>query len=192
MTDSEVQRCITVFQSQSIRVCVFDMDLTAVAAHSHGCLLRRDLEEYLNKATPCFRAIVPQLHASGIGLAIATHSDDAEYAGGHVHPETHILGTELARALVEYHFTTDVANAFFIIAYNPRVRGVTDPRDLIKRHHMRQIRERFAVPSQQIVFFDDIEATVEDCVDYCNVRAIQVDPTVGFQCKDVLDNMLQL
>jgi hypothetical protein len=52
MTDSEVQRCIALLQSQSIRVCVFDMDLTAVAAHSHGCLLRSDLEEYLNKATP--------------------------------------------------------------------------------------------------------------------------------------------
>jgi hypothetical protein len=135
---------------------------------------------------------VPQLHASGIGLAIATHSDDAEYAGGHVKPETHILGTELARALVEYHFTMDVAKAFFIIAYNPRVRSVTDHHDLIKRHHMRKIREWFAVPSQQIIFFDDIEATVRDCVDYCNVRAFQVDATIGFQCKDILDNLLQL
>jgi hypothetical protein len=191
MIETEVQRCIALLQSQSIRVCVFDMDLTAVAAHSQGCLLRSELDEYLNKATPSFRAIVPKLHGAGIGLAIATHSDEAEY-GGHVQPETHILGAELARALVEYHFDADVAKAFFIMAYNPRVRGVTDHQDLIKRHHMRHILEWFAVPPHQIVFFDDIEATVKDCVDYCNVRSIQVDATAGFQCKDILNNLLQL
>lgn len=183
-----VHDCITVLHSQNVRVCVFDMDLTAVAVHSRGCLRREDMEAYLQKATPDFLALVPYLHRAGIGLAVATHSDEAEY-GGHVQPETHILGTELVRALLDYHFPKTIATAFFVVAYNPRVRKAVDPNDLIKRHHMRQILKHFDTVPQELVFFDDIEAIVRDCCDYCHVRAIQVDATTGFQYKDILDNM---
>ena len=183
-----VQDCIALLHSQNVRVCVFDMDLTAVAAHSQGCLLRSDMEVYLQKATPDFVALVPHLSATGFGLAVATHSDEAEY-GGHVQPATHILGSELVRTLLDYHFPKPIANAIFVVAYNPRVRKVADPKDLIKRYHMRQILQHFDTAPEQVVFFDDIEATVRDCCDYSNVRAIQVDESVGFQCKDILDNM---
>lgn len=185
-TMTTAQDYVALLQSKNIKVCVFDMDLTAVAAHSQGRLLRSDLEAYLLKATPDFLLLCSTLQEAGIGLATATHSDAAEY-GGIVQPETHILGTELAQALVDYHFSKE--NDFFLVAYNPRVRKVTDSRDLIKRHHMRQILQHFTVQPEEVIFFDDIEGTVRDCCDYCRVRAIQVDETVGFQFKDLIDNL---
>jgi hypothetical protein len=186
---SAAKECISLLQTKNIQVCVFDMDYTAVVDHSWGRLRRDCMDVYLDRATPDFLALVPLLHEAGIGLAIATHSDAAEYSET-VTPETHILGTALAQALVDRHFSTEIAEAFYIIAYNPRVRRVTDERDLIKRHHMRMIFEHFSVQKPEgIVFFDDIEKTVRDCVDYCKVRAIQVDETVGFQFRDLLDNL---
>jgi len=188
---SPATECIALLQSKNIQVCVFDMDLTAVAAHSRGRLrLGQRMDEYLAKATPAFCALVPLLHEAGIGLAIATHSDEAEYDGINVKREIHILGTELARALIQRHFSEEIAEAFFIVAFNPRIRKVTDERDLIKRYHMRTIKQHFSVQNpEQIVFFDDLERTVKDCADFCKVRAIQVDETVGFQFKDLLDNL---
>lgn len=184
-----VRDCIALLHSRNVRVCVFDMDLTAVAAHSQGCLLRSNLDDYLRQATPDFLALVPHLYAAGFGLAVATHSDEAEY-GGHVQPATHILGEELVRALLNYHFATPIASAFFVVAYNPRVRKAVNPNDLIKRYHMRQILQHFdTVSPQQVVFFDDIEETVRDCCDYCNVRAIQVDNRIGFQCRDIIEKL---
>jgi hypothetical protein len=147
------------------------------------------MEEYLQKATPDFKTLVPLLHKAGIGLAIATLSDEAEYNGITIRRETHVLGTELARAVVQRHFSQQVAEAFFIVAFKPRVRKVTDERDRIKRYHMRMIGQHFCVHSEQIVFFDDLERTVKDCINYCKVRAIQVDDTVGFQFCDLLDNL---
>lgn len=183
------QECVDLLKEKNIRVCVFDMDLTAVAAHSRGRLQRAKLNDYLNQATPDFLALVPLLcQQHEIGVAIATHSDEAEYSAT-VTPETHILGKDLAQALVRHHFTPQIADQFLIVAYNPRARKVTDEKDLIKRYHMRQIQQQYKVPPEQIIFFDDLSKTVKDCNEYCKVRAIQVDEKVGFQFSDLLENL---
>ena len=78
-------------------------------------------------------------------MAIATHSDEAEFAND-IQPSTHILGFELATSLIKKHFPPEICDAFQIVAYNPRVHPDDDPtKNKIKRYHMRKIREHFNV-----------------------------------------------
>lgn len=82
---------IQVLRQRGFRVVAFDMDLTAVAMHSRGRLRRDKLNHYLEQATSDFVRLIPALFAEGFSLAIATHSDEAEF-GNDVKRETHILG----------------------------------------------------------------------------------------------------
>jgi len=134
--------------------------------------------------------LVPALHRWGFRLAIATHSDEAEF-GGPVGPETHILGSELANALLGECFDPEVASDFFVVAYNPRVR-LKDGKDekdkehnLLKRNHMRRIQQHFGVRADEILFFDDTPSVVKDCTETCGVRTVEVNPRIGFQLSDV-------
>jgi hypothetical protein len=194
-TEQDLVRCMKLLQEHSIRLVVFDMDQTAVAAHSRGCLERAELSTFLNHATADFKSLVPRLFAAGYCMAIATHSDVAEYGvknEGFVQPETHILGEELARALLDHHFPANVARAFFIVAYNPRHRGPEGELEVnrIKRHHMRMLTNHFQVQAAaDILFFDDTPHVVDDCRESCGVRAVQVDPEVGFQLSDLLNHL---
>jgi hypothetical protein len=203
-TEGALNECIVLLKKHNIKVVVFDMDLTAVAQHSQGRLQRGDqLKEYLSHVTLAFQALVPRLHKEQFGLAMATHSDQAEF-GGEIQSETHILGDELARAVLEHCFTstttaadekdvdTSIVSSFFIVAYNPRVHPPTnnDEDNQIKRYHMRQVKQRFGViDGNEIVFFDDTVDVVKDCVDVCGVRAIAVDPQFGFRLEDLLENL---
>lgn len=181
----DLEQAISLLRDCGIRLLVFDMDQTAVAVHSHGCLRRDKLDNYLKQATPEFVRAVPALHAAGFALAIATHSDEAEF-GGDVQPPTHILGHELATALVQHYFPPEVANSFFIVAYNPRARGTqADEENCVKRYHMRQLQKHFGVQPGEILFFDDNDQVVRDCNDVCGVLTIQVDPKQGFKLSDL-------
>lgn len=193
-TDSQTERILDLLHQHHIKVVAFDMDQTAVAQHSHGRLKRgQPLEQYLDRTTPCFKALVPQLHSHGIGLCIATLSDEAEF-GGLVQPTTHILGSELARAVVERNFDPSVAAAFLIVAYNPKARGRDGQMEhnRIKRCHMRTIQQHFQVDPESIVFLDDTPQVVDDCRNHCGVRAILVDGRTGFQLSDLLSALVQL
>jgi Mg2+/Co2+ transporter CorC len=106
--------------------------------------------------------------------------------------ETHILGEELARALVKHHFSAEMSSAFFVVAYNPRHRGAEGllKDNHIKRYHMRILIDHFQVlDPADILFFDDVQHVVEDCRDTCGVRAVQVDPEVGFQLSDLIHHL---
>jgi len=185
---TEIQQCIAVLKREKIQVVAFDMDLTAVSSHSRGCLLRTELDNYLSQVTPDFLTLVPELHKFGFHLAIATHSDEAEF-GGEVQPETHILGTELATALVS-KFEPETASSIFIVAYNPRHHpdDAADENKLIKRYHMNLLKEKFQVEGKNIIFFDDTEHVVDDCRKTCGVHAFVVDPNHGFRLIDLLRN----
>lgn len=164
------------------------MDQTAVAHHSQGRLLRGPpLEEFCSKVTPSFKEIVPKLHAAGIQLAIATHSNEADYARKNLDQSLYIMGSELAKAVLGANFEPEIAEAFEVIGYNPRARGTTeDERTKVKRHHMRCLQERFEVKPEDILFFDDVPHIVEDCRAVCGVHSVLVDENVGFQCDDLL------
>lgn len=189
--EASLEECLSLLKKKGIKVVVFDMDLTAVAEHSRGSLLRSRLDEYLERATPGFRSLVPQLHENGFSLAIATHSDEAEF-NGEIHPKTHILGEELATSLLRKHFSPAVIASFFIVAYNPRVHpeGNNKEDHLIKRYHMRRIMEHFQIQPIEILFFDDTHHVVEDCIETCKVQhSFIVDPDYGFQLTDLIRNL---
>jgi len=185
----DLDKCIHLLRKNDIKLVVFDMDFTAVAQHSRGRLPRLALNDYIRKATPAFLALVPKLFQENFSLAIATHSDEAEY-GGQIQPETHILGKELATQLIKKSFPPEISDAFFIVAYNPRVHPEDETEaNRIKRYHMRTIREKFKVQLNEIVFFDDTASVISDCQDACGViHSIKVDPDYGFQIEDVLRN----
>ena len=185
-------RIMQLLRDNSIRVVAFDMDQTAVALHSRGRLKREKLPQFLEKATSDFISLVPDLHKHGFGLSIATHSDEKEFATGRqallIDPKTHIMGEELAKALLDHCFTPDIVSSFFIVAHNPRAHGQgKDPQNCIKRYHMREIQNHFSVEGKEILFFDDTPAVVDDCANRCGgVRAVLVDPKKGFQLGNLL------
>ncbi|GBG29472.1 snRNA-activating protein complex subunit 1 [Hondaea fermentalgiana] len=170
-----------------IRVVAFDMDQTAVGAHSRGRLRRgAPLAEFLSKTKADFIALVPELLERGLGVAIATHSDASQFRYNNViRPSTHILGLELAQTVIRHAFSAEIAEAFKIIAYNPRAHDEgTEDAFLIKRYHMRVLQEHYSVAAQEILFFDDARVVVDDCNETCGVRAFAVDPLRGFELAD--------
>ena len=186
------------------------MDLTAVSKHSRGRLERgTQLDDFLSFATVSFKTLVPELFKHGFYLAIATHSDEAEFVTGRqasmINPNTHILGKELASKLIEKYFTNDIVSSFFIVAYNPRAHHHRQEEEeeqeqenneeeninKMKRYHFRLIRNHFSdVESKEILFFDDTEDIVRDCNEFCNINAFQVDPNFGFRLEDITKNIL--
>eukprot|EP00934_Nitzschia_sp_Nitz4_P002762 Nitzschia sp. Nitz4//scaffold1_size375055//307071//307497//NITZ4_000322-RA/size375055-processed-gene-0.164-mRNA-1//-1//CDS//3329541183//2752//frame0 len=94
MRQGDIDECLACLQNHKVKLVAFDMDFTAVAAHSRGNLLRSKLDEYISKVSPAFLALVPRLYESGFYLGIATHSDEAQFDDT-VRRDTHILGEEL-------------------------------------------------------------------------------------------------
>jgi hypothetical protein len=190
--DSLIQEAIRLLQRHGIKLVAFDMDLTAVAQHSRGKLKRSELHDYLKHTTSDFVKLVPELHKAGLFLAIATHSDEAEFllAGKEavIQRESHILGEELARALLAHCFHPNVQDAFHVVAYNPRARkdGHLDE-NKIKRRHMNDLVRHFNVLPREILFLDDDSTNISDCNETCQVKAVQVNPEHGFQLSDLLE-----
>ncbi len=203
-------------RASGARVVAFDMDFTAVCQHSMGRLKRgKTLEAYVDHASPDFVALVPELVARGLGVAIATHSDSAEFQGL-IKRETHILGCELAGEVLRKHFPALAASkpagglaepdphalddedeaqlqvgSFLVIGYNPTARrgGRVLEHNGHKRYHMRALARHFGAESpEQVLFFDDVGEIVADCR-LLGVRAQQVDPQHAFRLAD-LDALL--
>lgn len=184
---------LELLKKHRIRVVVFDMDQTAIAAHSRGTLLRSNVKQFASKATSAFLQLVAALYDDGsFQLAIATHSDEAQFKTGRhvneINPSTHIMGFELATQMLQKCFPSEVAQSFFVVSYNPRARGtMEDQENCVKRYHMREIRNYFGASSKEIIFFDDTPEVVKDCLENCGVKAVLVDANKGFQIEDLLN-----
>ena len=157
------------------------------SARAHPSFSHRRL--YLDAATPTFRTLAPALHAAGINLAIATHSDEAEF-GGAIQKATHILGDELAHAVLRHALPSEVADAFVVFAYNPRARGAEGlrPENLFKRRHLRQIAARCGgggLAYSELCFFDDDARNVRDCHELGVLNSVLVDGRRGLREEDV-------
>ncbi len=191
-TDDLVQQSIERLRERGIKVVIFDMDLTIVKQHSRGRMQRGEpLEVFLSLVSPDFVKLAPALHKQGFHLAIATHSDEAEYSR-RITPTMHILGDELAKTVLQRHLPPEVADSFFVVAYNPYARRnpfQTFFGDWAKRHHMNLIQNHYQVQPQEIVLFDDTLPIVMDCRRKCGIQAVQVSPLVGFTMKDILDKL---
>lgn len=194
--DDLVQQCIQRLQESGIRVVIFDMDLTIVNQHSRGQLQRgAPLEAFLAKVTPDFKRLVPELYKQGFSLAIATHSDEKEVEyNKYISKETHILGEELATTVLQRYFSPEIAESFYIVAYNPYAH-LSYWQTLFggawaKRHHMKLIQDHYQAKPEEMVMIDDMKPIVRDCIKNCGVQAIHVSPLTGFTMKAILDNLL--
>lgn len=191
--DMLIQQCIDRLKARGVKVVIFDMDLTIVNQHSRGQLPRGEpLDLFLSKVSPDFVKLAPQLYANGFLLAIATHSDEAE-ARGKIQPATHILGEELAKTVLAAHLPVEVADSFYIVAYNPYVH-VSYLKMLFggawaKRHHMSLIQEHYQVKPNEMLMIDDTIPIVKDCIKHCGVQGVTVNPLVGFRMTDIVDKL---
>lgn len=60
-------------RNEGCNTVVFDLDLTAVAVHSHGVMRRALLAEYCSEICPDFKRILPILDREKFNLAIASY-----------------------------------------------------------------------------------------------------------------------
>ena len=125
---------INYLKSRDIKCVVWDMDHTMSAAHCGEGLLRGEAEAYINAVSPDFITLTKELVRQEFYLAVATGSDPKEYDIPGQSKETHILGPDLARALMETCLEPKEIEAFGImIGYDYRLHGC-EPRNEGKRH----------------------------------------------------------
>merc|ERR1711968_379030 len=140
----------------------FDMDQCLVNAHSHGKLRRDELNDYLAKVTPSFVALATAIHEQNesgeamhkIHLAIATHSDALEHTDL-TPPETHIMGDNLAHAVLDASLPPTIAENF----------------------HVRKLAKACNVPLRTVVLLDDCEDNI--LFTHGTLGNIAVDPNTG-------------
>jgi len=165
----------------------FDMDQCLVNAHSHGKLRRDELNDYLAKVTPSFVALATAIHEQNesgeamhkIHLAIATHSDALEHTDL-TPPETHIMGDDLAHAVLDASLPPIIAEKFHVVCWNPRVRRkeVCDEDALKgKNFHVRKLAKACNVPLRTVVLLDDCEDNI--LLTNGTLGNIAVDPNTG-------------
>lgn len=157
LDSAAILNCIALFRSQNICVCVFDMDLTAVAAHSRGCLLRSDLDAYLRQATLDFLVLVP----------------DNTFRWSQIWRSCASCNSHTGRRACSCPIGISCCNADCqrlrrCRCIQSRLRKTVNPNDLIKHYQMWQILWHFdSVLPHQVVFDDGIEETLRvwDCCD---------------------------
>jgi hypothetical protein len=201
-------RAVSALRASGITVVVWDMDHTMSGMHCSDGLPNAELPAYLAATSPDFVELSAALSAAGFRQAVATGSDPAEYdLPGHSR-ESHILGPDLATALIrtasgdddgqEHGSSTDrgapagvggrrtVLDSFEImIGFDYRLHG-KKPRDKGKRHHMRTIAAHYGpdVRMEEMLLIDDSRQSLvnEDGYLGCRVR----DPAAGFRFSDLL------
>jgi acetyl esterase/lipase len=165
-----------------VKVVCFDMDQCMVAQHSMGSLLHRNVEKYISKTSPDFPEFAMALAARGIKLAVATHSDAAEHS--FLRPKRFFcLGEMLARAVLRAT-VPDIANDFFVVAYNPVSRRNKRNCDAAKKLHIRHIARKFGSDPSECILFDDDPTNCRDTDGLFS--AYRVDAKRGFQLDDAL------
>eukprot|EP00913_Durusdinium_trenchii_P032475 g30404.t1 len=112
-----------------------------------------DAGAYIAKASPDFVEALRALVALDFKLAVATNSDPAEYDLPGQSRESHILGPDLATALIKYWCREALPKFEVMVGFDPDLHD--DPRLLGKSHHMRIIAEHYQVPFEEMLLIDD-------------------------------------
>jgi len=176
----------SIVKNTNIKVVVFDMDLTIVTKHSRGCLPRILLKSFINNTSNDFIYFARSLHRRGIKLAIATHSDSYEY-NSLKSEHNFIIGDELVRSILE-STVPEIANSFYIVAYNPTLRNDQDVLNQNKRLHMRLISQHYGVKEEDCILFDDDEGNVRN--NGGTFKTVLVNWRHGFKLSDVRSFLL--
>ena len=169
-------------------VIVFDMDQCMVAAHSRGRLRRSQLASFTSRLSADFAVLATACAAAGLRLAVATHSDEAEY--GWLRPRTDfIIGDELVHAVLRAAGLPE--SNFFIQAYNPRARGThRDAAMQNKKLHIRNISAHYGVAPEACLLLDDDEGNVSNTDGAFS--AIRIDAAKGLRTGPALSALAHL
>jgi hypothetical protein len=170
-----------------VAVVVWDMDCTMSAGHCGSGLPKAKLDEYIAATSPDFvaavRAIASRVGSPPLRLAVATGSDPAEYDLEGQSRDTHILGPDLASAVISRHCPEVLPLFEIMVGFDCRlhapVEGTTgEPLNMEgKRHHMRLIQAHFQVPFTRMVLIDDSPSSL---VNEDGWLGIKVDGRRGF------------
>ena len=184
-TDADIDEILFHFRSAGVRVVAFDMDQTIVAQHSWGQMKRHGdaLSNFFGKITPAFALLARRLHSAGFKLAVATHSDAAEYNLLYRRKEDYVIGAELVESLLA-SAVPELAEEFYIVAYNPMSRRNFDPKEAHKNYHVHHIAAHFGVDTKEVLLFDDDEGNIADTDNL--FMAMKVNPGRGLSLPDIL------
>merc|ERR1711924_198099 len=135
------------------------------------------MKEYIEGASPDFvEAIKVLSKIPGVRLAVATNSDPVEYDLPGQSRQTHILGPDLARALIN-HWSPDTLPCFEImVGFDPKLHKDVPPA-LGKSVHMRRIAEHYHVPFECMLLIDDTPHNLENNDGWQGV--LVRDPNIG-------------
>jgi hypothetical protein len=188
-TNSKCSLFLNWVKSNGFKVVVFDMDCTMSRSHCGPGLLRDKLDEYIGNASPDFiHALQILSKQSEIRCAVATGSDPAEYNLPGQSPDTHILGPDLATAVISAH-CPDALHLFEImVGYDYRLHDVESDETCAyenregKRHHMRLIKDHYGVDHREMVLFDDATSSLINEDGWVGVK---VNKKHGFRFSDL-------
>lgn len=172
--------------ASGIDVVVFDMDLTMGSGHCGEGLKLEELQSYVSGASPDFIEAVGALSGiPGIRLAVATNSDPAEYDLPGQSRQTHILGPDLAAALLR-HWCPEALHKFEIMVGFDHNLHRDVPVLLGKSWHMRRIAEHYKVDFSRMVLIDDTASRLENSDGW---RGVLVrDQQTGFRFEDCFED----
>eukprot|EP00931_Biecheleriopsis_adriatica_P005650 TRINITY_DN107144_c0_g1_i1.p1 TRINITY_DN107144_c0_g1~~TRINITY_DN107144_c0_g1_i1.p1 ORF type:complete len:302 (+),score=40.93 TRINITY_DN107144_c0_g1_i1:53-958(+) len=170
--------------ANGFEVVVFDMDLTMGSGHCGYGIKLEDLDKYISGASPDFVEAVQVLSKiPGVQLAVATNSDPAEYDLPGQSRKTHILGPDLAKALIS-HWCPDAVDSFSIMVGFDHDCHKDVPLLPGKSWHMRRIAEHCKVPFSRMVLIDDSASRLANNDGW---RGVLVrDHCTGFHFEDCL------
>lgn len=168
-----------------VRVVAWDMDHTMSAMHCGKGLPREELGTYVAAASAEFAELARALAARPVGMAVATGSDPKEYEEEGQSRATHILGPDLAAAVIEAACGGETLAAFGImVGFDTRLHGNEAGLEG-KRHHLRRIQEHYGASPEEVLLIDDSQSAL-DSVASEGARTCKVqDPGAGFRHTDL-------
>lgn len=172
-----------ILMQQNIKVVVFDMDQCIVKAHSNGCLLRSQLQYYLNEISYDFILLSKILKQNHIKLAIATFSDELEVSNW-LYKSKYIIGKELVDIVLNTSLP-ELVKDFYIVTYNPLLYYKNIPSHYYyKRKHIQDIANYYQVQTIECILFDD---DYNNCHETNNeFHAYQVNSLYGFEIEYIM------
>ncbi|KAJ1437283.1 hypothetical protein B484DRAFT_477421 [Ochromonadaceae sp. CCMP2298] len=157
-------------------VVVWDMDCTMSAGHCGPGLPNAKLDEYIDATSPDFVTAVRAIASTGgrVRLAVATGSDPKEYELEGQSRDTHVLGPDLASAVITRHCPEALPLFEIMVGFDCRLHveqgAVAGASVEDKRHHMRLIQSHYQVPFSRMLLIDDSPSSLVNEDGWLGVR----------------------
>eukprot|EP00008_Paramoeba_atlantica_P008033 CAMPEP_0201497300 /NCGR_PEP_ID=MMETSP0151_2-20130828/64773_1 /ASSEMBLY_ACC=CAM_ASM_000257 /TAXON_ID=200890 /ORGANISM="Paramoeba atlantica, Strain 621/1 / CCAP 1560/9" /LENGTH=198 /DNA_ID=CAMNT_0047887859 /DNA_START=24 /DNA_END=620 /DNA_ORIENTATION=+ len=177
-----VDKYVVALKKKNVKIVTFDMDRTMSSSHCGSGLLRSELQTYISSASHDFQVLAKRLHHHGLRMAVATGSDPVEYEIKGQSRETHILGPDLATALITSTIPETLPTFGIMVGHDPRLHS--DVQSFSgKSFHMRKIQEFYRVSFEEMILIDDYAPALINDDGWIGVRVL--DPLVGFRLADL-------